>query len=563
MILTFIANATYYLINLSKSLGFKKAAKSVANVQEKLLLNIVRANAQTKYGRDFNFSSISSIEDFQNCVPLISYQDLLPFVEKLKQGEKNVLTGECIDRFVFSSGTVSATKLIPYNKTLRKQFGKSLAPWLNNIFWNYPSVLSGPSFWIVTPPGTMPEVEGKIPAGFDDDSSYFGRIERFFIRKIMAVPDEVSQLANLQNYYYALSYFLLKENNLRLISVWNPTILSIILNFIATNKNLLLKDILDGTLTLPSGEDELKRKLLQRSLHPKKRRAKELTSILKNNKPYNWTKVWPKLTLISCWTHAWAKELIPGIKKLFPGVVIQGKGLLATEAFISFPFETTTNSVEEEQPVLAINSHFFEFIDNETGEITLAHKIEEGRKYEVIVTTGGGLYRYKLNDVVEVKGFYRSVPRIEFMGKTDIVSDVCGEKLHESHVSEVLQKTMELFEIKSSFHFIAPSVEGSLAGYVLYLNEEGIDKFTIDFSKLTKAIDDALKENFHYRKCRELGQLNTPGIFLLKQEAIETYLSIKAKNSKISTQKLVKLEKETDWDKKLDGYYIESTLASQ
>ena len=64
---------------------------------------------------------------------------------------------------------------------------------------------------------------------------------------------------------------------------------------------------------------------------------------------------------------------------------LQGKGLIATEAFVSLPL------LPDCDPVLAVNSHFFEFNDTETGDIRLAHEVEEGKVYSVIVTTGGGL----------------------------------------------------------------------------------------------------------------------------------------------------------------------------
>lgn len=560
MILTFIVNATYNLINLFKSLGFRKAAKNTALIQKKILLKLIKENAHTKYGQEFNFSSITSIADFQKRVPIISYQDLLPYIEELKLGKRNVLTKEKIDRFVLSSGTAEATKLIPYDKTLRKQFGKSLAPWLNNIFRKYPAVLFGPSFWIVTPPGEVPAIKSKIPAGFDEDSSYFGFVERFFVQQIMVVPDEVSQLRNLQNYYYALSYFLLIEKNLRLISVWNPSILTIILDFIRHNSGSLVTDIRNGTLSFPSSEDDSIRKVLKKHLRPKRLRAFEFATALEDFDGKNWTLIWPKLTLISCWTHAWAKDLISGLEILFPGVTIQGKGLLATEAFISFPFETAFDSAEEEMPVLAVSSHFFEFLDTTTNKMKLACELEEDKQYEVIVTTGGGLYRYKMNDIVKVCGYYHSVPRIEFIGKTDVVSDICGEKLHETHVSDALKESFKFFGVECNFYFLAPGKCNSSPCYVLFLEEEGIDKSNTILLKLVEILDVALKENFHYKKCRELGQLHKPEIFILKPEAINTYLSIKAKNSKISTQKLIKLEKEYNWDKKLEGYYIESSM---
>ena len=58
----------------------------------------------------------------------------------------------------------------------------------------------------------------------------------------------------------------------------------------------------------------------------------------------------------------------------------------------------------------------------------------------MVVTTGGGLYRYPLRDVVEVVGFVNECPLLRFVGRARRVSDLVGEKLDESHVSRILQQ---------------------------------------------------------------------------------------------------------------------------
>src|SRR2546429_9039855 len=93
--------------------------------------------------------------------------------------------------------------------------------------------------------------------------------------------------------------------------------------------------------------------------------------------------LWPHLRLISCWTTAESARIVPEIKQRFPGVAIQGKGLLATEGVVSIPIETY------EGCVAALTSHFLEFID-ESGKCWLISQLEEGAAYSVLLTTGGG-----------------------------------------------------------------------------------------------------------------------------------------------------------------------------
>src|SRR5262249_54105242 len=142
--------------------------------------------------------------------------------------------------------------------------------------------------------------------------------------------------------------------------------------------------------------------------------------------------IWPQLALLSCWTDAAAGQFVPSLKELFPAVEIQPKGLLATEAFVSFPL------VGAEGADLGIRSHFFEFEETTGNRIKLTHELERGGCYRVLVTTAGGLYRYQLRDEIEVVGFHHQCPLLRFLGKSDQISDLVGEKLAEPHVRTVL-----------------------------------------------------------------------------------------------------------------------------
>src|SRR5208283_2217805 len=98
--------------------------------------------------------------------------------------------------------------------------------------------------------------------------------------------------------------------------------------------------------------------------------------------------LWPQLALISCWTSAASSSMKSEVQERFPGVHIQGKGLLATEGIVSIPID------RYETPVAAATSHFLEFLDDDSGKYRLISELEEGREYLPILTTGGGFWRY-------------------------------------------------------------------------------------------------------------------------------------------------------------------------
>ncbi|NJN81644.1 MAG: GH3 auxin-responsive promoter family protein, partial [Caldilineaceae bacterium] len=141
--------------------------------------------------------------------------------------------------------------------------------------------------------------------------------------------------------------------------------------------------------------------------------------------------------LISCWADANAASFAVELGARFPQARIQAKGLIATEAFVSLPVDGEAGAS------LAIRSHFFEFLPLldagvDTDSPQLAHQLETGARYEVVVTTGGGLYRYRLFDAVEVVGRRRQTPLLRFLGKTNLISDHFGEKLDERQVRQAV-----------------------------------------------------------------------------------------------------------------------------
>jgi hypothetical protein len=201
--------------------------------------------------------------------------------------------------------------------------------------------------------------------------------------------------------------------------------------------------------------------------------------------------------VISCWTDANAAAPAAKLAELFPHSQIQGKGLIATEAFVSFPLSNRDGSA------LAIRSHFFEFLPAGSDHPQLAHQLERGGRYTVVVTTGGGLYRYQLGDLIEVIGNLHGCPLIRFLGRQEYVADWFGEKLSDAHVSSVLQETFRSLALSPSFAMLACDTAPP-AGYVLYIDSSVNEEL---LHRAADRIDTALRANFHYDYARRLGQL--------------------------------------------------------
>ena len=118
-----------------------------------------------------------------------------------------------------------------------------------------------------------------------------------------------------------ISWCLLREKDLRLISVWNPGLLIQIINFISKHFKALCYDISTGEVHLPHPGISTDKAIAETLPAGKPRRSRFLTSLEKIG-PSTIPRIWPRLRLISCWTDAWAASMTDELRKLFPGVEI-------------------------------------------------------------------------------------------------------------------------------------------------------------------------------------------------------------------------------------------------
>ncbi len=494
-------------------------------VQEQKLRQILKKNSNSRFGKDCKFIRLREYRDFRDAVPITGYQDYEPYVEAMIRGEQHQLTEERVNLLEPTGGTDGASKLIPYTAGLQREFMAGVQPWLADLYANYRSLKNGTSYWSISPLGNWYYwKESAIPIGFEDDSDYFGPLGGI-LQSIYPVPKQVRGIREMENFRFVTTLLLLRAPGLRLISVWNPSFLTILTDYIDENRELLTKNIRDGMLTWPREEQNLPHLRLSSD----RGRASQLSRAFAQS---DWTThVWPRLSLISCWTDGESGRLSGALQRRFPGVPIQGKGLLATEGIVSFPLISAGGSV------LAYRSHFYEFV-TETGDVLQAHELEPGMSCSPLLTTSGGLYRYKLGDRVSIEGFYRELPVLRFLGR-ERTSDLVGEKITELFAAGVLNN---LFAGDTpDFALLAPlTLDGSYHYGLFY---DGGNRPLPRRAEL----DRLLAENFHYAYARRLGQLQEVEIRPVRGEGNRIFHDFQMKKGKKAGDiKLVRLYLGTD-----------------
>ncbi|MBL8113053.1 MAG: GH3 auxin-responsive promoter family protein [Acidobacteria bacterium] len=453
-----LVNGAWLASALPSALRFEEALRDASAAQEDLLAEILQANAGTAFGREHGFGRIRSRREFARRVPLATWDDLVPWIARVERGEPNVLTREPVRRLVPTSGASGARKLVPYGAPLLASFRNALSPWIVRLLREDAAVFAGRAYWSISPAFPEETTAGGLPIGFGDDTEYLGALGRLLARGALAVPPSVARLA-APELRAATRRALLAAPDLSLVSVWHPAFL------------LLL------TRDLSAADAE--------GLEPGRRR--EVLGILRETRGDAGARnrrLWPRLRCISAWLDGPAADHRARLAAEFPGVRLEGKGLLATEGVVSLPWNADSG------PVLALTSSVLELIDEARGDVLLPHEARPGQVYEVVLTTPGGLHRYRLGDLVEVTGFSGEAPHLRFVARRGAVSDRFGEKLTEPFVRSVVGGAV----------FALLSFEEETGGYVLF--HEGPPE-----APVAEALDAALRANPHYAWARDLGQL--------------------------------------------------------
>ncbi|HKQ79825.1 MAG TPA: GH3 auxin-responsive promoter family protein [Blastocatellia bacterium] len=563
----FAANALWYLACLPQSLAFHVSARAVAGAQRRLLARLLRRNANTEYGLKYGFDSIRTVVEYQSRAPLTSYEDYRPLIERAGDGQSSVLTGEPPLLLEPTSGSTSATKLIPYTASLKAEFQRGVAPWIIDLYSHYPSLLAGQAYWSVTPVTQRERrTSGGLTIGFEEESEYLSRWQRALAASVFAAPPLVKLIDEMESFRYVTLLFLLRSRRLALISIWNPTFLTLLIGKLEDWRPKLVSDIASGAISTPTAIEPGLLAQLRKLNPPDPARATEIEAIFrlctKQNEIYS--RLWPGLRLISCWADAHAGGYARELAGLFPQARVQGKGLLATEGFVSLPLHGRDGAA------LSLRSHFFEFlpVEDSSGSLIvdsarpmLAHELRAGARYSLVITTGGGLYRYQLRDIVEVTGHYAECPLMRFVGKDDQVSDWFGEKLNALHVERILAEELRRAAVTPAFAMLACETACRPAAYTLFIETFEVEDRAL--LALGGRIEGALRENFHYDYCRELGQLGRLKVFRIEGAGSEAYLAAcQSRGQRAGDIKPAALHRLDGWSRVFHGDFIASDYNS-
>jgi hypothetical protein len=487
--------------------AFERALEDPARAQDAVLRRAVASLSATRYGKSFGVAAGDGYAEFSAKVPIVDYEALRPWLDEQVAHENRALIPGPTRFYERTSGSSGGVKDVPYGDSLWRTFQRCFVLWLGDLLRRGPRLETG-RCWISVSPWAAPgrTTARGVRVGLDDDGEYargpLGGLLRFF----WAVPPGVRAVSNPEDYKRVVAAHLLADEDLEVVSIWNPTLFRILLETMLARRDELLAELdhgetRAGTLSFPLARYGVRRRELLRAVLSASR-----------VEDADWLAVWPRLKLISCWDMGEARVPARELAARFPGVFLQGKGHLATEAAVTIPW------IEAGACLPLVDSVFLEF-EERGGRVRRLHELVEGEEYALILTAEGGFARYRLGDRVRAGARFRGTPALELAGRCDAVSDLVGEKLEAGFVTAALDG----LGTGASFRVLVPVHESGERGrYSLIL-----DRSPDSPEDAAAALDAALRRSPLYDHARLLGQLAPPSVRVVP-DAAERFLRFHA-----------------------------------
>lgn len=489
---------------------FYKGLKEPGQTQLAKLKSIVEANKNTAFGRAHNFAKINSYNDFKNFVPPSRYEDLEPYIDRLRHGEGNQLTAEDPFMFATTSGTTATPKFIPITEGHLRDYTHAFQVHNYHLVVDFPMGAAG-KFLIIS----SNDEEGRTPAGlpYGAVSGVLNRRQPNIIRRHFALPYELCKVKNVDAKYYLLLRAAVAQDVTALLGC-NPSSFILLAEQLKLRSAELIEDIAKGTLNSLVDQieplDDDVRRAYDRFLKPDLARARELTALMAEHGTLVPKHVWPRVNIMSLWKGGPMSFYLEKLPELFGPVPQRDFGYMASEGRGTIPIANNGSAGP-----LAVTSHFFEFveedqIDSSNPTFLMADQLVVGGRYYIHFTTNAGLYRYNINDLMEVDSIMGATPVLKFVRKGGGVSSVTGEKLTEEQVLTALEQAVNQLGLLELKHFTAEVAMELPPYYLCYAEtERELPQSVID--SFLQAFDQSLQlQNPEYADKRATRRLGPP-----------------------------------------------------
>ncbi len=448
--------------------------------QKRRLEAIVKGMRGTRFAAEHGIGDRIDGAEFRERVPVRTAEEYRDYLDAVASGGRMVLTKQAPTMLLETSGTTGRPKHLPVTAAWAESVQMAQRLWTLALVRDHPELAAGKAFTLVSP-----AVHGISPGGLPIGSNT-GRIraaQPFWLRGRYAVPTDAMQIEDsAARQYTALRFGLAAD--VRSVTTANPSLVLLLFRRAMEWESELRADLESGTLRHGPAASipDAVRGPLERMLKPEPR----LSSI----HPCD---AWNLLT-VNTWTNGPAAYFADRLSHLLGDVPVRELGISASEGSIAFPLDAAWPG-----SVLWVGGHVMEFA-TECGQVLWAHELEEGMRARVILTTSSGLYRYDMDDEIEVVGHCLRTPVVRFIGKHGRYLNAVGERVSEAQVSMAMG-----------------SVGAVLDGFTVGIQSGEVPNYTVavegdcEVSAVAMNFDHSLAQlNVEYASKRASGRLGPP-----------------------------------------------------
>ena len=434
--------------------AFEAATHNPHIAQEVLFQRILKAQADTGFGRDHHFSTVRTLEDFRRNVPIAGYEAVEPYIARMRRGELSALVSDpVVHMFALTSGTTATRKYIPVTPRYLADYRRGWNIWGLKVFRDHPETKLRP---IVQLSGDWQETHTEAGTPCGAVTGLTASMQKRLIRWLYCVPACAGKIKDANAKYYLILRLSLPRP-VALIIAANPSTLIGLARAGDRASEDLVRDLRDGTLStqydIPA---DIRAALAPRLSKRHVARSRELEAIVNRTGTLYPKDYWPSYCLLGNWMGGSVGAYLRHYPHYFGDMPVRDVGLIASEGRMTIPLTSGTAA-----GVLDVTTHFFEFIPEEEGDspqptVLRATEVVEGRNYYILPTTSFGLYRYHIQDVVRVVGFHNRTPLIEFLSKGAHFANLTGEKVSEYHVTAAMKDVQHELNLNLGTYSLAP-----------------------------------------------------------------------------------------------------------
>jgi hypothetical protein len=499
----------------SMASGFLKSAEQAHQTYQATLGEIIRRNGAAEWGRLHGLNGPQALGAFRE-LPVTTYADYAPYIERVANGEQGVLTGDPVTYFAVTSGTTGPQKLIPVTRRqTRAIMSTMMAPIGLALQAGLIPRIRGRYLQIMTE-----QVTGTTPGGIPKGAATSGGLKSMgkMMERIWTSPMPVIQVQDQRTSRYLHLLFALGEERLWAITAFFPSTLLAVFRDLQGQAPRLLKDLADGTIT---GDLDLPAEMLaslRQMRRPMPERARQLARLLEQDR-FAVKAIWPEVGAIFTAGSGTFRFYVDQLEPFLGNVPVLSPVYASSEASIGMGIPG------REGYVTAPAAAYHEFLPVGGDRPVSALDVELGAEYEVLLTTFAGLWRYRLGDLVRVVGRQGRAPVIEFIQRKGQVINLVGEKTSEAQIATAFEAACRALGARLTDYVVTPDPDASPSRYLLLVEAQGDDA---DVPRLLEAFDRRLAETApSYGESLQMGELAPMGVLVLQPGTFERYREVR------------------------------------